>query len=151
MSQFSYIWRATYIECMYHLIGNHPQKTELGIYGHVCRMSWEKHGQGKYFHCSSTKPICGLGSRPKCFLEVNQPQITKTGFDYFAVSDELLSVLWMNACTAETEGCERWAPNLYLHPNQRPGRHGRATRKRTEMFSEFKKNVDIFVRFWMIR
>ena len=36
----------------------------------------------------------------------------------------------MNGCTAETEGCERWAPNLYLHPNQR--RQAREDGKKTD-------------------
>ena len=40
----------------------------------------------------STKPVCGSCSRPIFFKDINQSQIT-TGFDYFVVSDELLSVL----------------------------------------------------------
>ena len=44
----------------------------------------------------------------------------------------------MNGCTAETEGCERWAPNLYLHPNQR--RQAREDGKKTDGYVWREKN-----------
>ena len=45
----------------------------------------------------------------------------------------------MNGCTAETEGCERWAPNLYLHPNQR--RQAREDGKKTDGYVWREKTV----------
>ena len=38
----------------------------------------------------------------------------------------------MNGCTAETEGCERWAPNLYLFTSKSatPGKGRRQENRR---------------------
>ena len=54
----------------------------------------------------------------------------------FVASDKVLKVLWMNARTAETEGCERWAPNLYLHPNQQGRHHWGRQQENTQKFLE---------------
>ncbi len=45
----------------------------------------------------------------------------------------------MNGSIAETEGCERWAPNLYLHPNQR--RQAREDGKKTDGYVWREKTV----------